>query len=177
MNDQTNPPRPWRRLAFLLPAVLAAVLIFYSLPKTQPVLAAVPELLEYEPTPTPEAREKTDRSAAREAAEAKHADPTAGRSVSVQHFTAPAAYKDGTYSGSAQGFGGVIEVTVTVDEDNLRKGECIACERCANGCPYGNLSRWDRALLRQPWIPAVIKAALLFALGVALGLCRFVAIG
>ena len=64
-------------------------------------------------------------------------------------------------------------VSVRMDEDNLRKGECIACERCADTCPHGNLSRWDRTLLRRPWIGAVLKAAAFFALGAALGLCRF----
>lgn len=64
-------------------------------------------------------------------------------------------------------------VSVRMDEDNLRKGECIACDRCADTCPHGNLSRWDRRLLRFPWIGAVLKAAVFFALGAALGLCRF----
>ena len=114
MNDQSSPPRPWRRALFLLPALLAAALIFYTLPRTQPVLAAVPELLEYVPTPAPEPTEKVDRSAQREEAEAKHADPTAGRKATVASFTAPAAYKDGTYTGSAQGFGGTISVAVTI---------------------------------------------------------------
>ena len=59
MNDKSSPPRPWRRALFLLPALLAAALIFYTLPRTQPVLAAVPELLEYVPTPAPSAAPKT----------------------------------------------------------------------------------------------------------------------
>ena len=46
MNDKSSPPRPWRRALFLLPALLSAALIFYTLPRTQPVFAAVPELLE-----------------------------------------------------------------------------------------------------------------------------------
>lgn len=119
MNDKSSPPRPWRRALFLLPALLAAALIFYTLPRTQPVLAAVPELLEYQPTPTPAQTEKVDRSAQREEAEAKHADPTAGRKATVASFTAPAAYKDGTYTGSAQGFGGAISVAVTIRDGKI----------------------------------------------------------
>lgn len=119
MNDKSSPPRPWRRALFLLPALLSAALIFYTLPRTQPVLAAVPELLEYQPTPTPALTEKVDRSAQREEAEAKHADPTAGRKATVASFTAPAAYKDGTYTGSAQGFGGAISVSVTIRDGKI----------------------------------------------------------
>ena len=119
MNDKSSPPKPWRRVLFLLPALLAAALIFYTLPRTQPVLAAVPELLEYAPTPAPEPTEKVDRSAQREEAEAKHADPTAGRKATVASFTAPAAYKDGTYTGSAQGFGGAISVAVTIRDGKI----------------------------------------------------------
>ena len=119
MNDKSSPPRPWRRALFLLPALLAAALIFYTLARTPPVLAAVPELLEYQPTPTPAPTGKVDRSAQREEAEAKHADPTAGRKATVASFTAPAAYKDGTYTGSAQGFGGAITVAVTIRDGKI----------------------------------------------------------
>ena len=128
MNDKSSPPRPWRRALFLLPALLSAALIFYPLPRTQPVLAAVPELLEYQPTPTPAPTEKVDRTAQREEAEAKHTDPTAGRTPTVARFTAPAAYKDGTYTGAAQGFGGVIRVSVTVDENEITEIEVLSSE-------------------------------------------------
>ena len=119
MNDKSSPPRPWRRALFLLPALLSAALIFYTLPRTQPVLAAVPELLEYQPTPEPAPTEKVDRSAQREEAEAKHADPTAGRKATVASFTAPAAYRDGVYTGSAQGFGGAVSVAVTIRDGKI----------------------------------------------------------
>ena len=119
MNNKSSPPRPWRRALFLLPALLAAVLIFYTLPRTQPVLAAVPELLEYVPTPAPEPTGKVDRSKQREEAEEKHTDPTAGRQATVERFNAPAAYVDGTYTGSAQGFGGMIPVSGTIRDGKL----------------------------------------------------------
>lgn len=119
MNNKSSPPKPWRCALFLLPALLSAALIFYTLPRTQPVLAAVPELLEYQPTPAPAPTEKVDRSAQREEAEAKHTDPTAGRAPTVASFTAPAAYKDGTYTGAAQGFGGMINVSVTIQDGKI----------------------------------------------------------
>ena len=119
MNDKSSPPKPWRRALFLLPALLSAALIFYTLPRTQPVLAAVPELLEYQPTPAPAPTEKVDRSAQREEAEAKHTDPTAGRAPTVTQFTAPAAYRDGVYTGAAQGFGGMINVSVTIQDGKI----------------------------------------------------------
>lgn len=119
MKDNSEKWKPLRRLLFLLPAVLVAALIAYTLPNTQPVLAAVPELLEYEPTPTPEPTPKPDREAQRAEAEAKHADPTAGRKATVASFTAPSAYRDGSYTGSAQGFGGMITVSVTIRDGRI----------------------------------------------------------
>ena len=119
MKDNSEKWKSLRRLLFLLPAVLVAALIAYTLPNTQPVLAAVPELLEYEPTPTPEPTPKPDREAQRAEAEAKHADPTAGRKATVASFTAPSAYRDGSYTGSAQGFGGMITVSVTIRDGRI----------------------------------------------------------
>lgn len=65
-------------------------------------------------------------------------------------------------------------VDIRLEADGFRNGECISCEKCAGICPRGNLNRWDRKLMRDEIIPVLIKAALLFALGVYLGLCRFV---
>ena len=64
-----------------------------------------------------------------------------------------------------------------LDDENLRGGECIACEACVGTCPKGNISRWDIRLFRgRLWLPVLIKAALFFALGVCLGLCRFISV-
>ena len=65
-------------------------------------------------------------------------------------------------------------VDLKLERDGFRNGECISCERCAGVCPRGNLTRWDRTLFGGAIVPALIKAALLFALGAWLGLVRFI---
>lgn len=68
-------------------------------------------------------------------------------------------------------------VDLKLDDANLRGGECIACEACVGTCPKGNISRWDIRLSRgKRWLPVLVKAALFFALGVCLGLCRFISV-
>ena len=68
-------------------------------------------------------------------------------------------------------------VELKLDDENLRVGECIACEACVGTCPKGNISRWDIRLFRgRLWLPVFVKAALFFALGVCLGLCRFISV-
>lgn len=64
-------------------------------------------------------------------------------------------------------------VDIKLETDGFRNGECIACEKCAGICPRGNLTRWDRRLLKNEIMPVVIKAILLFVLGAFLGLVRF----
>ena len=64
-------------------------------------------------------------------------------------------------------------VDIKLETDGFRNGECIGCEKCAGVCPKGNLTRWDRTLLKNEMFPVLIRAALLFLLGIYLGLCRF----
>ncbi len=64
-------------------------------------------------------------------------------------------------------------VDIKLEQDGFLNGECIACERCSGVCPRGNLTRWDKQLLKNELIPVLIKAALFFILGAWLGLCRF----
>lgn len=64
-------------------------------------------------------------------------------------------------------------VSIQLEQDGFSNGECIACEKCSGVCPKNNLTRWDRTLLKHEMIPVICKAALFFALGVWLGLCRF----
>lgn len=64
-------------------------------------------------------------------------------------------------------------VDIKLEPDGFKNGECVACERCAGVCPKNNLTRWDRKLFHDEAVAVVLKAALLFALGAYLGLCRF----
>ena len=64
-------------------------------------------------------------------------------------------------------------VGLKLDEASLRSGECIGCEACVFTCPRGNISRWDLHLCHRTILPVLAKAALFFAMGVCLGLCRF----
>ena len=63
-------------------------------------------------------------------------------------------------------------VDLKLEKDGFRGGECIACEKCAGICPKGNLTRWDRKLLKHEAVPVILKAALLLGLGFWLGLVR-----
>ena len=64
-------------------------------------------------------------------------------------------------------------VHLKLDEQNLRSGECIACEACVGTCPRSNISRWDSSLGGHFWVSVLAKAVLFFAMGVCLGFCRF----
>ena len=64
-------------------------------------------------------------------------------------------------------------VKIKLEPDGFLNGECIGCERCADVCPCGNLSRWDRKILKNEAIAVVVKALVFLLLGAAAGLCRF----
>ena len=64
-------------------------------------------------------------------------------------------------------------VSLKLDEQSLRSGECIACEVCVGTCPRSNISRWDLKLTKSFWVPVLGKALLFFGMGVCLGLGRF----
>ena len=64
-------------------------------------------------------------------------------------------------------------VSLKLDEQSLRSGECIGCEVCVGTCPKGNISRWDTEISGYFWISVLAKAVLFFLMGVCLGFCRF----
>ena len=64
-------------------------------------------------------------------------------------------------------------VSLKLDGESLRSGECIACEACVGTCPRSNISRWDLSLCNNFWLPLLAKTALFFGMGVCLRFCRF----
>ncbi len=89
----------WRFLLFLLPAVLVAVLVSITLPRTAPQLEAIPERLEL---------------------------LTGGDGPSQAALTLPVDVADGVYTGSARGFGGPITVEVTVKDRRITAVEIVS---------------------------------------------------
>ena len=87
-------------LVQLLPAAVVAAAVLFTLPRTGPVLAAVPEKLA-EPAVT---------APASEAAEGQ-AEP--------EEQTAGLPYADGVYTGSSRGYGGAVKVQVTMKDGSI----------------------------------------------------------
>ena len=63
-------------------------------------------------------------------------------------------------------------VNIKLEADGFLNGECIGCERCADICPKGNLTRWDRKLVRHEAVTVLVKAVLFFVLGILAGFSR-----
>lgn len=103
----------WQRWKGLLPAVLVAVGVVVALAVTQPQLEEVPELLlpavaaESTPEPTATATPEPEEEAA---------------------SAAELSCADGVYLGTAQGYGGEIEVRVTVDGGEIMAIDVVSAE-------------------------------------------------
>lgn len=64
-------------------------------------------------------------------------------------------------------------VSVETDEGNIRMGECISCGKCSDVCPRRNISYANgRVKDGNAPFPVAVKAVLLFAICLALGLIR-----
>ena len=87
-------------LVQLLPAAVVAAAVLFTLPRTGPVLAAVPEKLA-EPAVT---------APASEAAEGQ---------TEPEEQTAGLPYADGVYTGSSRGYGGAVKVQVTMKDGSI----------------------------------------------------------
>ena len=84
-------------LVQLLPAVAAAAAVLFALPRTVPVLAAVPERL-------PAVVEQPAEAASSEAEE---------------EALPKLPYADGVYVGSSRGYGGTVRVQVTMENGSI----------------------------------------------------------
>lgn len=86
-----------RPLVQLVPAAAVAAMVLATLPRTAPVLAAVPERLAA-PEPAP--------------SEAAQPEETAPEEESIPRLP----YADGVYTGSSRGYGGQVKVQVTMKD-------------------------------------------------------------
>ena len=90
-------------LVQLLPAVAAAAAVLFALPRTVPVLAAVPERL----TTVVE-------------------QPVAAASSEAEEEVLPKLpYADGVYVGSSRGYGGAVQVQVTMENGSITEVEIL----------------------------------------------------
>lgn len=100
-----NPFQKLRPLVQLVPAVAVAAAVVVTLPKTAPVLAAVPERL----TPPAEQTAESEAPAAEEETEILPLLP----------------YADGVYTGSSRGYGGKVSVQVTMEGGRITDLEIL----------------------------------------------------
>ena len=90
-------------LVQLLPAVAAAAAVFFALPRTVPVLAAVPERL----------------------AVVMEQPVEAASSEAVEEALPKLPYADGVYVGSSRGYGGAVRVQVTMENGSITEVEIL----------------------------------------------------
>ena len=138
-------------LVQLLPAVAVAGLVLVTVPRTAPVLAAVPERLA-------------------EAASEPAAEPAASSEEEAEGLTAVLPYADGVYTGSSRGFGGTVQVQVTMEGGHITDVQVLSAahetsaflrraKRLLTPCWTPRPGRWTRC--RKPlilpgafWVPS-----------------------
>lgn len=125
-------------LVQLLPAVAAAVLVGITLPRTAPVLAAVPQRLE---------------------AAASSVEEAAPEQPEEEPQTARLPYADGVYTGVSRGYGGPVRVQVTMENGSITDLQIVSAAQ-----ETSNFLRRAKRLLRtvleaQSWeVDAVSEA-------------------
>ena len=130
-------------LVQLLPTVAVAAAVLFALPRTVPVLAAVPEKLttvvETQSWEVDAVSEATYTSrgilgAVQNALTGEVVNnplppqPKPAATLVVEEFTAPSIYLDGIYTAEATGFEGQITVQVTVAEDKITDITILSAE-------------------------------------------------
>ena len=115
-----------RPLVFLLPGVITGLVILGTLPTTQPILSAIPERLERISAEVTEAVV----SPLFEEAEPEDVEP---------EELPQGPYTDGVYTGSSQGYGGLVTVQVTVENGRIADIEILSAPGETE--PYITLAR------------------------------------
>lgn len=108
-----NTKQKFKPLQHLWPAALTGLMIACAASAMKPTLASVPELLEYTETEANTINKPKLKDATELTKQASKKKKTKEKSSS-DAFADQDSYKDGTYTGSAQGFGGLIQVQVTI---------------------------------------------------------------
>lgn len=138
----------WKQLASLLhlwPAALTVILVTATLPITRPVLAELPERLSMEiPVEEPETSEQPDEEEFEE-------EPLAA--------VLDANYEDGVYTGSAQGFGGLITVQVTVEDGQITAIDILSADGETTSFFNRAMGVIEAVLTQQTWDVDVISGA------------------
>ena len=110
-------------LVQLLPAVAAAAAVLFALPRTVPVLAAVPDRLAAvveQPAEAASSEAEEEVLPKQEIAEVEAYNASVLQAQSAaQAEQSQSGYRDGTYEGSAFGFGDVIRVSVTIQNGKM----------------------------------------------------------
>ncbi len=133
-----------RPLLHLWPGVLTLVLVLVTLPLTEPVLAQIPERLEapVQEEALPEEEVEAEETPAPLAAE-----------------VVEGSYPDGVYTGSAQGYGGLITAQVTVEGGSITDVEIISAEGETTSFFNRAMGVIESVLTRQTWEVDVISGA------------------
>lgn len=134
-----------KSLQFLLPAVITAVLVFAILPLTIPALADMPERLKLETTES-----ASDETKATKKTEKKSEE---------EPEQAVGDYPDGVYTGSAQGYGGTVEVQVTVEGGQIVDVTILSATGETPAYLNRALAIIDQVYQKQTWEVDVISGA------------------
>ncbi len=130
---------------FLIPAVLVAVLIAFTLPDTVPVLRDIPERL------TQVVQAKAVREEKEESPEAEEEEEEIKTDI--------LPYEDGTYTGSARGYGGEIRVSVTMKDGKITDVQILSASGETDSFFTRAKGVIGQVLRRQTWEVDAVSGA------------------
>lgn len=132
-------PALFGQLTNLWPAVLVAVLIFFSLPGTVPVLQQIPDRLEM---PSPE-----------------EPGPDPAPAAAAEEERAEGHFEDGVFEGTAGGYGGPVTVRVTVEGGSITSVEILDSSKETASFFSRALAVIEDVLRKQTWEVDTVSGA------------------
>lgn len=135
-----------RPLVQLLPAVVVAGLVIGTLPGSGLVLADIPERLTIQ-----EQKEEIN------AQEEKAKDPESSEAETEAAVMSLLPYADGVYTGSAQGYGGLIKVQVTMKDGHMTDIQILDASGETESFFNRAKKLIDTVLTRQTWEVDVVS--------------------